>query len=85
LPNCPSITRPLRARSSSSARRRTRSSPNLSAALTRAPAAAIANVGASVAEVLDQLSNFSPAELRQQWRERHMAIGRIEVGASPGA
>jgi acetyl-CoA carboxylase carboxyl transferase subunit alpha len=51
----------------------------------REPASAIAAVGAAVAEALDELTPLSPADLRAQRRERFMAIGRFEEGASPGA
>lgn len=51
----------------------------------REPAAAIAKVGAAIAEALDQLSKLSPTELRQQRRERFMAIGRFEAENAPGA
>jgi len=50
----------------------------------REPSAAIATVGAAVAEALDALSELSPAELRSQRRERFFAIGRLEADtASP--
>jgi acetyl-CoA carboxylase carboxyl transferase subunit alpha len=42
----------------------------------REPGAAIAAVGAAVAEALDALAPLSPAELRLQRRERYLAIGR---------
>lgn len=48
----------------------------------REPGAAIATVGAAVAEALDELSPLSPAELRAQRRERFMAIGRVEAHAA---
>ena len=51
----------------------------------REPAAAIAKVGAAIAAVLDELSKLSPVELRQQRRERFMAIGRFETETAPGA
>lgn len=47
----------------------------------REPAAAISKVGAAIAQALDELSKLSPAELRQQRRERFLAIGRLEEGA----
>jgi acetyl-CoA carboxylase carboxyl transferase subunit alpha len=49
----------------------------------REPAAAIAKVGASIAEILDELSKLSPTELRQQRRERFMAIGRFDAENAP--
>jgi acetyl-CoA carboxylase carboxyl transferase subunit alpha len=49
----------------------------------REPAAAIATVGAGIAEALDQLSKLSPAELRQQRRERFLAIGRFDAENAP--
>jgi acetyl-CoA carboxylase carboxyl transferase subunit alpha len=49
----------------------------------REPAAAIAKVGAAIAEALDELSKLSPAELRQQRRERFMAIGRFDAENAP--
>jgi acetyl-CoA carboxylase carboxyl transferase subunit alpha len=51
----------------------------------REPAAAVATVGAAVAEALDVLSLLNPAELRAQRRDRFLAIGRFEEGAAPGA
>jgi acetyl-CoA carboxylase carboxyl transferase subunit alpha len=45
----------------------------------REPAAAVASVGAAVAEALDVLTALSPAELRAQRRERFLAIGRFET------
>jgi acetyl-CoA carboxylase carboxyl transferase subunit alpha len=48
----------------------------------REPSAAIATVGAAVAEALDALSTKSPAELRAQRRERFLAIGRLEPDAA---
>jgi acetyl-CoA carboxylase carboxyl transferase subunit alpha len=50
----------------------------------REPAAAIAKVGAAIAEALDELSKLSPAELRQQRRERFLAIGRFDAENAPG-
>ncbi len=50
----------------------------------REPAAAIAKVGAAIAEALDDLSKLSPAELRQQRRERFLAIGRFDAENAPG-
>jgi acetyl-CoA carboxylase carboxyl transferase subunit alpha len=48
----------------------------------RAPSAAVAKVGAAVAEALDALDQLSPSELRKQRRERFMAIGRFEAEAA---
>ncbi len=50
----------------------------------REPAAAIAKVGAAIAEALDALSKLSPPELRQQRRERFLAIGRFDAENAPG-
>jgi acetyl-CoA carboxylase carboxyl transferase subunit alpha len=50
-----------------------------------APSLAIASVGATVAEALDDLSELTPAELRAQRRERFMAIGRFEGAAAATA
>jgi acetyl-CoA carboxylase carboxyl transferase subunit alpha len=47
----------------------------------REPAAAIASVGAAVAAALDEFNGKTPAELRQQRRERFLAIGRFETEA----
>ena len=47
----------------------------------REPAAAIAAVGAAIAEALDALSTMTPDELRKQRRERFLAIGRFEAEA----
>jgi acetyl-CoA carboxylase carboxyl transferase subunit alpha len=49
----------------------------------RAPSAAVAKVGAAVAEALDALDQLTPDELRKQRRERFLAIGRFaaEAGA----
>ncbi|MCR6645325.1 MAG: acetyl-CoA carboxylase carboxyltransferase subunit alpha [Terricaulis sp.] len=47
----------------------------------REPSAAIAKVGAAIAEALDALSPLSPDELRKQRRERFLAIGRFEADA----
>lgn len=49
----------------------------------REPAAAIAAVGAAIAEALDELSKLSPAELRQQRRDRFLAIGRFDAENAP--
>jgi acetyl-CoA carboxylase carboxyl transferase subunit alpha len=49
----------------------------------REPAAAIAKVGAAIAEALDEFLKLSPAEIRQQRRERFMAIGRFETENAP--
>jgi acetyl-CoA carboxylase carboxyl transferase subunit alpha len=52
----------------------------------REPAAAIASVGAAVAEALDELTPLSPDDMRKQRRERFLAIGRFDLeGVSPGA
>ncbi len=51
----------------------------------REPGAAVAKVGARVAEALDALSPLSPAEVRAQRRERFMAIGRFESENALGA
>ena len=48
----------------------------------REPAAAIASVGAAVAQALDDFANKTAAELRAQRRERFMAIGRFETEAA---
>jgi acetyl-CoA carboxylase carboxyl transferase subunit alpha len=45
----------------------------------RAPATAIASVGAAVAEALDDLSTLDGKGLREQRRERFYAIGRFEA------
>jgi len=50
----------------------------------REAAAAIATVGAAVAEELDALAELSPDETRAQRRERFLAIGRFEGGVAPG-
>lgn len=50
----------------------------------REPAAAIAKVGAAIAEALDALATLTPAELRQQRRERFLAIGRFDTENAPG-
>lgn len=42
----------------------------------REPAAAVASVGAAVAEALDELTPLDPAQLRAQRRDRFLAIGR---------
>jgi acetyl-CoA carboxylase carboxyl transferase subunit alpha len=52
----------------------------------REPAAAVAAVGAAVAEALDEMAALSPAELKAQRRDRFLAIGRFETesaAASP--
>jgi acetyl-CoA carboxylase carboxyl transferase subunit alpha len=49
----------------------------------REPAAAIASVGAAIAEALDEFAPLSPAELRTQRRDRFLAIGRFEAGNAP--
>ena len=51
----------------------------------REPSAAIATVGAAVAEALDALASKSPDELRVQRRDRFYAIGRFETEAAPSA
>jgi acetyl-CoA carboxylase carboxyl transferase subunit alpha len=51
----------------------------------RAPATAIAAVGAAVAEALDTLSAFDGDALRKQRRERFLAIGRMEAEAGAPA
>ncbi|MES1203658.1 MAG: acetyl-CoA carboxylase carboxyltransferase subunit alpha [Pseudomonadota bacterium] len=48
----------------------------------RAPGAAVAAVGAAVAEALDAMAGKSPDELRVQRRDRFYAIGRMEAEAS---
>ncbi len=48
----------------------------------REPSAAIATVGAAVAEALDALSEMSAADLRTQRRDRFLAIGRFELEAA---
>jgi acetyl-CoA carboxylase carboxyl transferase subunit alpha len=49
----------------------------------REPAAAVASVGAAIAAALDALAALSPAELRQQRRERFLAIGRFDAENAP--
>ena len=51
----------------------------------REPSAAIASVGAATAAALDAFTGKSVAEIKQQRRERFLAIGRFEEGAAPGA
>ncbi len=51
----------------------------------REPAAAIASVGATVAQALDDFSGKTAEELRLQRRERFLAIGRFEEEAAPSA
>jgi len=52
----------------------------------REPAAAVASVGAAVAQALDELTQLSPAAVRAQRRARFLAIGRFETdAASPSA
>jgi len=48
----------------------------------REPGAAVAAVGAAVAEALDTLAGKSPDELRVQRRDRFYAIGRLEAEAT---
>lgn len=50
----------------------------------REPGAAVATVGAAVAEVLDTFSLLTPQEIRAQRRERFLAIGRFEAENAPG-
>ena len=50
----------------------------------REPAAAIASVGAAVAEALDDLTPLSADEMRKQRRDRFLAIGRFEAEGAPG-
>ena len=50
----------------------------------RGPGAAVATVGAAVAEVLDTLSILTPPEIRAQRRDRFLAIGRFEAENAPG-
>lgn len=49
----------------------------------REPGAAVATVGAAVAEVLDTFSLLSPQEIRAHRRDRFMAIGRFEAESAP--
>ena len=49
----------------------------------REPAAAVAKVGAAIAAALDDLATLAPAELRQQRRERFLAIGRFDAENAP--
>ncbi len=49
----------------------------------REPAAAVAKVGAAIAAALDELASLSPPELRQQRRERFLAIGRFDAENAP--
>lgn len=49
----------------------------------RAPATAIASVGAAVAEALDEMASLDPAALKAQRRERFYAIGRFEAENAP--
>jgi acetyl-CoA carboxylase carboxyl transferase subunit alpha len=49
----------------------------------REPAAAVAKVGASIATALDALAELSPVELRQQRRDRFLAIGRFDAENAP--
>jgi len=51
----------------------------------REPGAAIAKVGARVAEALDELLLLTPADVRAHRRDRFMAIGRFETQAAPSA
>lgn len=47
----------------------------------REPAAAVAKVGAAVAEALDAMRELGPDALRAQRRDRFLAIGRMETEA----
>lgn len=47
----------------------------------REPAAAIAAVGAAVAEALDGFAGLDPGAIKAQRRERFLAIGRFEAAA----
>ncbi len=49
----------------------------------REPAAAVATVGAVVAEALDAFSLLTPAEIRAQRRDRFLAIGRFDAENAP--
>ncbi|MGE0742456.1 MAG: acetyl-CoA carboxylase carboxyltransferase subunit alpha [Hyphomonadaceae bacterium] len=49
----------------------------------REPSAAIASVGAAVAQALDALTPLSGPDLRAQRRERFLAIGRFEAETAP--
>ena len=49
----------------------------------REPAAAVATVGAAVAEALDLMRPLTPDELRGQRRERFFAIGRFDADNAP--
>lgn len=51
----------------------------------REPVAAVASVGAAVAQALDGFANLSEAEIKKQRRERFMAIGRFEMDAAASA
>jgi len=51
----------------------------------REPAAAIATVGAAVAQALDELTPLSPEDIRAQRRDRFLAIGRFEAENAPTA
>jgi len=48
----------------------------------REPGAAIAAVGAAIAEALDALTALSPHDIRSQRRDRFLAIGRFETEAA---
>jgi len=50
----------------------------------REPAAAVATVGAAVAEALDTFGLLSADEVRAQRRDRFLAIGRFESESAPG-
>jgi acetyl-CoA carboxylase carboxyl transferase subunit alpha len=49
----------------------------------REPSAAVARVGAAIADSLDDMSAMTPDELRLQRRERFLAIGRFEDENAP--
>jgi acetyl-CoA carboxylase carboxyl transferase subunit alpha len=52
----------------------------------REPSAAVATVGAAIADVLDDMAPMTPTEIRAQRRERFIAIGRFETeAAAPSA
>ncbi len=48
----------------------------------REPGAAMAAVGAAIAEALDELGELSASEIRAQRRDRFLAIGRFEADAA---
>src|SRR5690606_26716033 len=52
----------------------------------REPAAAVAAVGAAIANSLDELAELGPGDIRRQRRDRFLAIGRFEAeGPGPAA